>query len=138
MTSPPHASAGGASAAPSAHTVELLYAVAYDLHSHEQWEGAARFFRALVLGVPNDERGWLGLADCHRRLGQEELAAELLGAGMIAAHPSARCAFARHGVLVALGADEAAEALEQALELGEASDDDDVRALCRDAGRRAA
>lgn len=125
-------------AAPSAAAVELLYAVAYDLHANDQWEGAARFFRALVLGVPGDERGWLGLADCHRKLGQDELAAELLAAGMVAAYPSARCAFARHAALAELGDPDAPEALEQALELGEATDDEDLLALCRASRRRAA
>ena len=57
--------------------------------------------------APRDERGWLGLGECHERIEQPRIAAELYGAGsVIAAKPgsvSVRCLLARARTMSKLG-----------------------------------
>jgi hypothetical protein len=67
----------------------------------------------MLRAAPRDERGWLGLGQCHERIEQPRVAAELYGAGsVIAGGPrsvSVRCLVARARVLALLGREEDVE-----------------------------
>lgn len=104
--------------------LEGLYAVAYGLLDTGRVADAVHAFRVMVRFSPSDERGWLGLANCHEELGDDDVAAELLGAGALVSSPrSARCLVAlarlrtREGDRCA-----AAELLDEALIVAEEAD----------------
>jgi hypothetical protein len=61
--------------------VDTLYAAGLHLLTNDRIGDAAEAFRALVVVGEKDERGWLGLAECHRLQGHRRLALELLGIG---------------------------------------------------------
>jgi tetratricopeptide (TPR) repeat protein len=91
--------------------LEALYAIAYSFLDIERIEDAVRAFRVMVRFAPTDERAWLGLGTCHEKLGQEDIAAELYGAGSVVAEPpSARCLIALARLLRVAG--DGASALE--------------------------
>jgi hypothetical protein len=111
-------------------TVEAIYAAGHWLLEQEQPENAARVFRVMVHAAPGDERGWLGLGECHRRIGQHRIALELLGTGSVVASPSPRCEIARGRALRALEReDEAETAFERAMDLADACDDEELFAI---------
>lgn len=75
--------------------LEGLYAVAYGFLDAGRVVEAVHAFRVMVRLAPIDERGWIGLANCHQELGDDDVAAELLGAGALVSSPrSARCLIA--------------------------------------------
>jgi hypothetical protein len=59
--------------------VDALYAIGLHLLGEERILEAADVFRALMLQAPRDERGWLGLTECHRVRGEIWIGRELLG-----------------------------------------------------------
>ena len=87
--------------------VEAIYATAHWLLGRERARDAAKVFRFMLQIAPRDERGWLGLGECHERIEQPRIAAELYGAGsVIAARPgsvSVRCLLARARTMSKLG-----------------------------------
>jgi thioredoxin-like negative regulator of GroEL len=88
-------------------TIEAVYATAHWLLARERVADAAKVFRALLQIAPRDERGWLGLGDCHERIQQVRIAAELYGAGSVIAggerSVSVRCLLARARTMAKLG-----------------------------------
>lgn len=117
---------------------EAIYSFAHTMLEADRLEPAVKAFRVLVRFAPTDERAWLGLAACHEKLGQDEVAAELYGAGaVVATPPSARCRIAlariarQHGDFT-----EADEHLEIAASLADAAGDTEVLALVRHERRR--
>ncbi len=136
------ASIRGRSALPTrATTIEAVYATAHWLLARERAADAARVFRVMLGIAPRDERGWLGLGECHERIGQQRIAAELYGAGSVAAggvHPvSVRCLVARARALAKL--DRAADvetALDAAARAAQQQGDADLVALVESECRR--
>ena len=117
-------------------TVEAIYAAGHWLLEQEQPQKAAKVFRVMVHAVPGDERGWLGLGECHERIGQLRIALELLATGSVVASPSPRCEIARGRALRALEReDEAETAFERAMELADAHDDEELFAVALAAKR---
>ncbi len=110
-------------AAPDAVT-DALYSLGHHLLEGARMSDAADFFRVLLLLSPDDERGWLALAECHDRADQPCIALELYSAGAVVAAPSARCQLGRARVLRALGREcEADQAAQLAVGLAELADD---------------
>jgi hypothetical protein len=114
--------------------LEAVYATSYWLLTRDRIAEAAAALRLMVRAEPGDERGWLGLGECHERIGQPRIAAELYGAGSVAASsigsPSVRCLLARARVLRSIDRDEEADAaLEAAASVAEKLNDDAVSAL---------
>lgn len=73
------------------HVTEALYAGAMWMVERERPLDAAHFFRAMLLHSPTDERGWLGLGQCHEQLEQDAEAEELYIAATVAAERKVRC-----------------------------------------------
>jgi Flp pilus assembly protein TadD len=90
---------------------DALYAVAHHLLASNRTGEAAEAFRALVVHVPGDERGWLGLAACHQTRGELQLALGLLGLGSVATGHSPRIMLTRSALLRLLGDDDGADRL---------------------------
>jgi hypothetical protein len=59
--------------------VDALYGIGLHLLGEERVPEAADVFRALMLQAPRDERGWLGLTECHRQRSEFWIGRELLG-----------------------------------------------------------
>jgi tetratricopeptide (TPR) repeat protein len=113
-------------------TVEAIYAAGHWLLEQEQPANAAKVFRVMLHAAPRDERAWLGLGECHARIGQHRIALELFGAGSVVAGPSPRCEIARGRALRALERDgEAEDAFERAMDLADAADDEALFAVAR-------
>jgi tetratricopeptide (TPR) repeat protein len=119
--------------------VEALYATGYELLAQERIANAASAFRTMLRIAPRDERGWLGVGDCHERAGQLRIAIELYGAGSVAAaengHPSVRCLLARARLLFKLGGD-VSEAIQKAHASARHSGRVDLMALVGEEERR--
>jgi len=110
-----------------AQAVEALYATGHSMLMQERYEEASAVFRLMLQAVPTDERAWLGLGTCHERIGQREVAAELFGAGTIAAQPSVLCNLAHFRVLWDLDRiNEADQAYEEAVEIATMLQDDNL------------
>ena len=114
--------------------VEVVYATGYWLLARDRIADAAAALRLMVRAEPSDERGWLGLGECHERIGQPRIAAELYGVGSVAASrtgcPSIRCLLARARVLRSIERDgEADAALEAAASATQVLSDDALSAL---------
>jgi predicted TPR repeat methyltransferase len=117
--------------------IEAIYATGHWLLAHEQTEAAARVFRVLVHAVPRDERGWLGLGECHERMGQLRIAAELYGTGGAVAEPPVRCRLARARALARAGYPDASEeALDAAEEAAQELADEALLELVASERRR--
>lgn len=113
---------------PDERGIESLYAFAYAMLEADKLVVALKAFRVFVRIAPTDERSWLGLGACHERFAQNDVAAELYGAGsMIASPPSVRC----HLALARVTDDRelAQEQLTRASEIAESRDDDALLAL---------
>lgn len=109
---------------------DTLYSLGHWLLTVDRTSDAADVLRVLLLASPEDERGWLGLGECHERTDQPRIALELYSAGSVAAAPSVRCQVGRARILRALGRDdEADEAARLALDLAEATADASLLAL---------
>jgi hypothetical protein len=120
-------------------TVEAIYATGHWLLERDRSEDAAKVFRVMLHAAPGDERGWLGLGECHERIGQLRIALELYGAGSVAAGPSPRCHLARVRTLRALERDEEAErALDAAARDAERLGDSELVALVEQVAREPA
>ena len=124
-------------------TVEAVYAAAYDLLQRERYADAAGVFRLMLRIARADDRGWLGLSECHERAGQSYLALEIITMGVLAgrleARPSARCALARARLLAKLDRDdEATAAFDEARDLAEAAGDEPLLELVTREERRGA
>ncbi|MBX3205877.1 MAG: hypothetical protein KF764_12460 [Labilithrix sp.] len=104
------------SSPPAAALVESMYALAFELISVERWCDASDVLRAMLLVTPNDERAWLGLGRCHDALGQREVAVELYTMCLVALPRAVRTRIALASLL------------------GDASREDDVDLLLRQAG----
>jgi hypothetical protein len=93
----------------------------------------------MLKAAPRDERAWLGLGECHERIEQPRIAAELYGAGSIVAGDdgmtSVRCLIARARMLSKLGAD-VAETLESATTAAADMGDEELVALVASERRR--
>ena len=120
------ASAGRAPAA----GIEGIYATGVRLLEQQREEEAANVFRTMLRMAPQDERAWLGLGECHFRMGQLEIALELYSMGAAEAEPTTRCRAARARALRALGRHEEADAAYNALG-PERGEDDDMALLSR-------
>jgi hypothetical protein len=122
--------------------IDAIYATAHWLLGRERTAEAAKVFRTMILAAPRDERGWLGLGECHERIRQPRIAAELYGAGSAVAGPteatqSVRCLLARARVLVALDREaDAAQAVQAAAQAAEAQGDEELEALVASEQRR--
>jgi hypothetical protein len=127
--------------------IDAIYATAHWLLGREHVADAARVFRTMIQAAPGDERGWLGLGECHERIRQPRIAAELYGAGSLAASttrvggggvvPSGRCLLARARVLAALDREaDALGAIEAAAQAAEDREDDELAALVAAERRR--
>ena len=117
--------------------LEAIYATGHWLLEDGRVADAARVFRAMVHASPRDERGWLGLGECHERQGQLRIAAELYGAGGTVAEPPVRCRIARARALAQSGLHEASEeALDSARQAAEALGDDGLLELVAAEPRR--
>jgi tetratricopeptide (TPR) repeat protein len=117
--------------------IEAIYATGHWLLENGRIADAARMFRTVVHAAPRDERGWLGLGECHERQGQLRIAAELYGTGGVVAEPPVRCRLARARALAQSGLYEASEeALEAAKLAADALDDDVLIALVAAERRR--
>ncbi len=112
--------------------VEAIYAAGHWLLVRERVAEAAKVFRLLLRAAPKDERGWLGLGECHERVTQPRVAIELYGAGSIAAgrngSTSVRCLLARARAQFKLGTD-AGETLAAASTAAAEQDDEELMAL---------
>ncbi|MDP8998776.1 MAG: tetratricopeptide repeat protein [Myxococcota bacterium] len=88
-------------------TLEAIYATAHWLLTRERFADAAKVFRVMLQIAPRDERAWLGLGECHERVEQPRIAAELYGAGSVIAggaqNLSVRCLIARARMMSRLG-----------------------------------
>jgi hypothetical protein len=88
-------------------TIEAIYATAHWLLARARPADAAKVFRVMLRIAPRDERAWLGLGECHERIDQLRVAAELYGAGSVIAggdrSVSVRCLLARARTMVRLG-----------------------------------
>ena len=110
-----------------AHSLETLYGFAWMLLDNQRVADAMNVFRVIVRFAPTDERGWLGLGNCHELRDEEEIAAELFGAGSLATSPpSSRCLLALARIArrrgdAALSAESLEEAEERAAALGDAT-----------------
>lgn len=104
----PHAPPGHDGAATAPHrrraAAEALYSTGHWLLGRERLADAADVFRLMLQLVPEDERGWLGLASAHERLRQPDIALELLRAACEATPPALRCRQARCRLLHRAGA----------------------------------
>jgi hypothetical protein len=122
--------------------IDAIYATGHWLLGRERTAEAARVFRTMILAAPRDERGWLGLGECHERIRQPRIAAELYGAGSVCAGPtvdtqSVRCLLARARALVALDREaDAAHAVHVAAQAAEAQGDEELAALVASEQRR--
>lgn len=110
--------------------IEAIYATGHGLLSCERVEDAAKVFRTMVHAAPRDERGWLGLGECHERRDQLLIAAELYGTGGVLAEPPVRCRLARARALAKCGGGEAwEEALDAAQAAAESLGDEELLEL---------
>lgn len=120
-------------------TVEAIYAAGCWLLSRDRPADAAKVFRVMLHAAPQDERPWLGLGECHERIGQHRIALELYGTGSTLAAASVRCHIARARSLRLLDRDDEAEAaMEMAEQVAAERDDEELIALVlREKGRKA-
>ena len=110
--------------------IEAIYATGHWLLEQEQPSEAATVFRTMIHAEPRDERGWLGLGECHERVDQPRIAAEILGAGSVVATSSVRLLVARSRALTSAGFEvEAEESLSAAADAAVAADDEELQAL---------
>jgi hypothetical protein len=87
---------------------EALYAGGHWMLERDRPLDAAHFFRQMLVAVPDDERAWLGLGECHERLCQEEAAFELYVAGYFCSTRRVRCGIAASRILRRRGENERA------------------------------
>jgi tetratricopeptide (TPR) repeat protein len=113
----------------SSDGVEALYAMGHRLLTQERSHPrrAAAFFRVMLLSVPSDERGWLGLGACHEELAEPEVALEIYRGATIAVPSSVRCHLAHARLLRERGdVAEASDAIGRAMAAAEDGADDEL------------
>jgi len=117
--------------------IEAIYATGHWLLGQDRTPEAASVFRTMIHAEPRDERGWLGLGECHERVDQPRIAAEIFGAGSAVATSSVRLLLARARVLVTAGYElDAERALAAADQAAESSGDVELVALVTSEQRR--
>jgi tetratricopeptide (TPR) repeat protein len=111
--------------------LDALYALGHHLlFQSDAPRSALPVFRVMLACAPTDERGWLGVGECHLRLDESDIALEIFGAATVASKRSARCHVARARILRAEGRRRDAEdALDEAVAIAEANDDDELFAI---------
>ncbi len=121
-------------------TVEAIYATAHWLLLRERFADAAKVFRVMLRVAPRDERAWLGLGECHERIDQLRVAAELYGAGAVIAavdgSVSVRCLLARARVMSRLGRTHDVDSMLDAAERAAAEQQSEALAALVDRERR--
>lgn len=129
----------GNTSAGKARAIEAIYAAGHHLLSQERPREAAKVFRLMLKVAPQDERGWLGLGQCHEKAFQPHVASELYGAGSVVTASvgiaSVRCLLARARILKSLGRDPE-DALQAADEAAYERDDEDLIKLVSNERRR--
>ena len=122
-----------------ARAIEAIYAAGHHLLSEERPRDAAKVFRLMLKVAPHDERGWLGLGQCHEDAMQPHVACELYGAGSVVTAnvgaASVRCLLARARVLKSLGRDPD-DALQAADDAAYERDDEELITLVSNERRR--
>jgi thioredoxin-like negative regulator of GroEL len=104
--------------------------MAHGLLSQERYREAASVFRIMLQVIPTDERGWLGLAECHEHAGHDELALDIYSAGTVAVKDAARCQLGRARLLRATDrTDESDEAFDLAASIAMLTSDDETAVL---------
>jgi hypothetical protein len=126
---------------PRPATIEAIYATAHWLLGRDRPADAAKVFRVMLRLAPRDERGWLGLGQCHERIDQNLIAAELYGAGSVIAGGarslSVRCLVARARTMAQLGRSADVESmLDVAAQAAATHDDSELAALVERERRR--
>jgi hypothetical protein len=121
--------------------VEAVHGTAHWLLARGRPADAAKVFRAMLRIAPRDERGWLGLGECHERTNQPRVAAELYGAGSVIAggekSVSVRCLVARARALSKLnGGVDVAHILDAAEHAAGMQNDERLIALVANERRR--
>jgi tetratricopeptide (TPR) repeat protein len=117
--------------------IEALYHRGFRLHAEERYEDASAFFRAMLRTAPTDERGWLGLGDCHQKLGQHRVALELYSAGTIAAEPAPRCLLSRFRALYDMNrTTDAQHAYDRAIQIATLQEDDALVSILQSERRK--
>ena len=117
--------------------IEAIYATGHWLLEQQRTAEAAAVFRTMIHAEPRDERGWLGLGECHERAEQPRIAAEILGAGSAVAPSPVRLLLARARALVATGLElEAEQSLGAAHDAADSSDDPELKDLVARERRR--
>lgn len=90
-------------------TVDALYAIGLHLLGEDRILEAADVFRALMLQAPRDERGWLGLTECHRVRGEIWMGRELLGVASLLVGTTPRIELAQRALSASLESSSAAQ-----------------------------
>jgi hypothetical protein len=117
--------------------VEAIYATAHWLLGQDKTAEAASVFRTMIHAEPRDERGWLGLGECHERASQPRIASEIFGAGSAIASSPVRLLLARARVLTAAGYEAEADlAFVEAERAVEACTDEEILDLVASERRR--
>jgi len=117
--------------------IEALYAAGYWLYAQQRIDDAVTVFRAVIRIAPHDERGWLALGACHEAQDRHDVALELYDEARRVARTAPRCGLARARILRTRGMDEhAKDAFVEAARIAEELDDDELRALVAEEGRR--
>ena len=83
--------------------IESLYALGHELYEAEMWHDASAIFRTMLMVVPHDMRGWLGLGLCHEGLGQPEVSLRLYEQGARVAEEGLLCRMAKSRLVTELG-----------------------------------
>jgi hypothetical protein len=109
---------------------DVLYMVGHKLMSQQRYKDAGDVFRAFLIVLPTDERGWVALGLCHEALGQDVIARELYGTGRVMARPAGRCEVALARLLRRVGAPDAMidAALERAHDIADETSDEELLA----------
>lgn len=109
-------------------TPDVLYSVGFTLLDRDRAHDAMHVFRTMLLVAPADERAWLGLGECHERVGELDKAVKLYTLAGQACAAAARSAVALGRALLQLDReDEAHEAFSLATSL--AADDPELLEL---------
>jgi len=116
----------------STSSIESLYKTAHWLVQSERYEDAACVFRAMMIGRPEDERGWLGLGACHEQMGDKDMALDLYETARTIASPAPRCELARAKILLERGEWRGAQsALSEAISIAPAEAANEIADLVR-------
>lgn len=88
---------------------ETLYALGRWLMDQSRSEDAAHVFRTMILMMPQDERGWLGLGNTHEHANDIEVACAIYSLGEKTVASSYRCPLAKARLLRSRQEDDATD-----------------------------